>query len=414
MARWPLRLGLAVAAAIAAAVAVASQAPSPTAGRVVAIGDVHGSVDGFRAILRATGLIDASDRWSGGAATLVQTGDVTDRGAGVRGALDLLRRLVDEAPKSRGKVVALLGNHEVMNLVGEIRDVTPEICASFAGADAERVRQAAWKEYESLVRDRARTRPGEQPPGLPRTAEAWMTAYPPGCVEYRRAMGPRGDYGRWLRRLPIAARVDRTIYMHAGAPPTTTTSFEATVDQARNEIERYDRFVDRLVRARLAQPWFRLEDVVDVAAAEVRWLNGILDKAKAEGAAPDLAGIDVSLVKEAVDILGIGSWSLLAPEGPLWYRGYAMGEEVALEAALSAFLQRWDADRIVVAHTVQRDARIHARLSGRVFLIDTGMLAPVYKGTGSAIEFDGARVTAIYADGTRTPLTPLAPPPGAW
>lgn len=397
-------------AALAALPPVVPRAQTPASGRLVAIGDVHGSLDGFRAILRATGLIDAADRWSGGATTLVQTGDVTDRGADVRGALDLLRRLVDEAPRRGGRVVALLGNHEVMNLVGEIRDVTPEICHSFAGGDADAVQQAAWKDYDALSRERARTRPGEQPAGLSRTQETFLTAYPRGCVEYRRAMGPRGDYGRWLRRLPIAARVGRTVFMHAGAPPATTSTLDATVAQAKNEIERYDRFVERLVRARLAQSWFRLEDVVTVAAAEVRWLNGVLEKAKVDGGTPDLSGIDVALVKEAVDILGIGGWSLLAPEGPLWYRGYALAEDAALDAPLASFLQRWDADRLVVAHTVQRDARIRARLAGRLFLIDTGMLAPVYKGAASALEIDGAAVHALYTDGTRVTVTGATAP----
>jgi hypothetical protein len=399
----------AAGAAALAATAVLLVSPAPQAqpsapGRVVAIGDVHGSLDGFRAILRASGLVDTSDRWIGGAATLVQTGDIMDRGADVRGAQDLLRRLADEAPKTGGRVVALLGNHEVMNLLGEMRDATPDICSRFAGADADDVQQDAWKQYETLQRERARIRAGEQPPGLTRTRESFVNAYPSGCIEYRRALGPRGDYGRWLRRLPIAARVGRSVFMHAGAPPDTTATLEDTVEKARDEIERYDRFVERLTRARLAQPWFRLEDVLNVAAAEVRWLNARLEKAKADGAPPDVSGIDIQLVQEAVEILGIGGWSLLKPDGPLWYRGYATTDEAALEAPLAPFLQRWNADRIVVAHTVQRDYRIGTRLGGRIFLIDTGMLTPVYKGSGSALEIAGAAVHAIYADGTRVDL----------
>jgi hypothetical protein len=151
-----------------------------------------------------------------------------------------------------------------------------------------------------------------------------------------------------------------------------------------------------------------LEDVVNVAAAEVRWLNGRLETAKASGEPPDLSGIDVQLVKDALDILGIGGWSLLKPDGPLWYRGYATDDDAALDAPVTAFLQRWDADRLVVGHTVQRDFRIGARLGGRIFLIDTGMLTPVYKGTGSALEIDGAAVRALYADGTRVELPAAA------
>lgn len=401
--RAPIPVAAAVAVLVGAMVAVLPA--QPRAPRVVAIGDIHGSLEGFRAILTSAGLLGADGHWSGGAATLVQTGDVTDRGAEVRGVFDLVRQLEREAPAQGGRVVALLGNHEVMNLIGELRDVTPAICAGFATPTSEATRQKAWKDYHALVRQRTRTRQGEQPPGLGRSEQAFLTAYPPGCLEYLDALGPRGEYGRWLRGLPIAARIERSIFMHAGAPPQTTDSFEATIARARTELERYDRFVERLVRAKLALPWFRLEDVLGIAAAEVRWLNGRIERAKADGTTPDVSGIDIALVKEAAEILSIGSWSLLKADGPLWYRGYANADDASLTTLVPDFLARWNADRIVVGHTVTPDFRIRPRVAGRVFLIDTGMLAPVYKGRASALELIGAGIQAIYADGQRVDLT---------
>ena len=68
---------------------------------------------------------------------LVQTGDIFDRGAKVREALDLLMRLEDEAKRAGGRVEFLLGNHEVMNLLHEFRDVSPAAYASFADARSE-------------------------------------------------------------------------------------------------------------------------------------------------------------------------------------------------------------------------------------------------------------------------------------
>ena len=52
--------------------------------------------DGFDAVLRAAKLMDADGRWVGGDATLVQTGDVTDRGPRVRAVMDRLRALQDD------------------------------------------------------------------------------------------------------------------------------------------------------------------------------------------------------------------------------------------------------------------------------------------------------------------------------
>ena len=43
--------------------------------RIIAIGDIHGSIDGFKSILKVTGLIDASNKWIGGRTQLIQTGD---------------------------------------------------------------------------------------------------------------------------------------------------------------------------------------------------------------------------------------------------------------------------------------------------------------------------------------------------
>ena len=116
-------LALAVAGARPAAQPRAPQAPGSfpcdvqTTERIVAVGDIHGAFDQFVAILRAAGIIDKRNRWSGKKAVLVQTGDVLDRGPDSRKALDLLRKLEGEAQRAGGRVYALLGNHELMRLV---------------------------------------------------------------------------------------------------------------------------------------------------------------------------------------------------------------------------------------------------------------------------------------------------------
>src|SRR5262245_21131878 len=64
--------------------------------RVVAIADVHGAYEQFLEILRVAGVIDADNRWAGGATHFVQLGDVVDRGPDSRKVLDFLRRLERE------------------------------------------------------------------------------------------------------------------------------------------------------------------------------------------------------------------------------------------------------------------------------------------------------------------------------
>ena len=157
-------------------------------------------------------------KWTGGRTQLIQTGDYTDRGEGTRAVLDLLMALEDQAKDAGGRAFALLGNHEVMNLIGETRDVTREIFATFADANSEKRREAAWEDYAKLAA--AKKDKGEPVPSVyAQTKEAWLTTHPPGYVEYKEAFSPKGKYGQWLRGKPIVTEVAGNIFMHAGIPP---------------------------------------------------------------------------------------------------------------------------------------------------------------------------------------------------
>ena len=98
-----------------------AKTPADTPACVVAIGDVHGDFDDFATILQRAGLIDAQHHWTGDQTTLVQVGDLLDRGPKPREVMDLLISLEKEAPKAGGRVVSLLGNHEMMNIMGDLR-----------------------------------------------------------------------------------------------------------------------------------------------------------------------------------------------------------------------------------------------------------------------------------------------------
>jgi hypothetical protein len=375
--------------------------------RIVAIGDIHGHFDGFVAILRETGLIDDQHRWTGGRAILVQTGDYTDRGARVRDVMDLLMALEPQAARAGGRVIALLGNHEVMNLLGELRDVTPEICETFVDAQSESRRERAWQQYARLVARRARTG-GELPKAYQRTREDWMAAWPPGCLEYYAALGPRGRYGRWLRTLPVAAVVDGTLFMHAGPPPDIEAASVAAINtRVAEEIARADAFASRVVRAELGLPFFMLQDLVEVAHDQVSTANARIDTAAERGERLSPKDFDLDLLREAEEMLRVHRWWALAGQGPLWFRGYASWDDEALSAATTALFDRLGVRRLVVGHSVMRDARIRVRLNARVFLIDTGMLATEYRGRPSALELRGAHATAVYLDG-RDELVPVA------
>jgi hypothetical protein len=174
-------LGAWLCCATSGAGAATAQAPDPcaieTPARVVAVGDVHGAYEPFVAILKEAGLIDARDRWTGGSAWLVQTGDVLDRGPDSRRALDLLRKLERSAARAGGGVLALLGNHELMRLTGDWRYVSRGEVAAFGGTDAA------------------------------------------GKEAFRAAFAADGSYGRWLRRHPAVAKINGVVFVHGGISP---------------------------------------------------------------------------------------------------------------------------------------------------------------------------------------------------
>jgi Calcineurin-like phosphoesterase len=405
-----LRMRRLVGLSTLTAVLLSGASSSAQPRRIVAIGDIHGAFDEFVAIMQAAGLLDQARRWSGGNATFVQTGDYTDRGAGVRPVMDLLMEIESQASKGGGRAIVLLGNHELMNLVGEQRDVTPEIYATFADSESESRRERAWAQYEELAAARAKARP-VVPEVYKQAKETWLAAHPPGWLEYRDALSPRGRYGKWLRDKRVSARVDGTLFMHAGPDPLgTALDIDAIDAQIRQEIARMDRYVERAVAMKLALPFFTLQELLEVGAGEIRGVNAAMAASKESGEAPDLRGFDIDFVKQAAEMVSIGEWHVLNPNGPMWYRGYAAAPEATLREPVVNLFAKNDLSRIVVGHTPSTERRILTRLGGAVVLIDSGMLTSAYKGRASALEIAGNQLTAIYGDG-RVPLETTKPSP---
>jgi hypothetical protein len=342
--------------------------------RTVVIGDIHGDFEGLTGILRQAGITDASDRWVAGNTTVVQTGDMTDRGAGVRAVLELLMGLEQQAKAAGGRLVVLLGNHEVMNLAGNFRDVTPEIYASFADARSEERRRQAYQAYVKLCDARAELFKGTPPAAFQAMGrDEWMAAHPPGAIEYREAFGPRGRYGRWLRSKTAVWQLGNVAFMHAGINPVNAPRRLDDINkQVSNEIQAVDDYRRRMTELKLILPWFDLKDVV--TAAQIDALN--LGK-----------------------LLQIDRWMLFDPEGPMWFRGFATWSPEEGPPQIKTLLERYNIASFVVGHTVTKSRRITPQFSNAVFLIDTGMIFS--DGAASALEIQGGRFTAIDPDGRK-------------
>jgi len=315
-----------------------------TTERVVAVGDVHGAFDNFVAILRAAQVIDNRNRWSGRRTVLVQTGDILDRGPDSRKAIDLVRRLERDAQRAGGRVVSLLGNHELMRLVSDWRYVSAGEIEAFRNGDSAQLRDQVLATLSEQAAQRAKAEGREYDAAAYR--EQFLKEVPLGMIELRQAFGPQGEYARWIRERPTVARINGVLFLHGGISP-------------------------------------------EMAALGCEGINAAIAKELAALPPPEQAA------------------SLMAASetGPLWYRGLALQPEEELAPMVPGILDQMKARAIVIGHSTVLPGRIVARLGGRIILIDTGMVGgEFYKGgVPSALEWHGNTLTAIYLD-RREPL----------
>jgi hypothetical protein len=75
--------------------------------------DLHGDLSHALKILRTMSLVDERGYWIGKDATLVQTGDIVDRGTDTIAIYRLFDSLRTQAAHDGGEIISLLGNHEV-------------------------------------------------------------------------------------------------------------------------------------------------------------------------------------------------------------------------------------------------------------------------------------------------------------
>lgn len=356
------------------------------ADRIILVGDVHGDADRLKGILRRAALLNDDDRWVGGDAILVQTGDFMDRGAQVRQTMDLLMRIQSEAQASGGQAIVLLGNHEMMNLMGDFRYVHSDVYRSFADGQSAVRRRKSFERYVKTLQRQAREN-GQEPPGAADLESSWMEARPLGFTEYVEAIGPDGHYGKWLRKLPAVARLDGILAVHGGIHPSIS---RLGLDGINRRIDRERRLLDsarrHLIARRLIDPAFSLEETVEAARQRLK-------KAEAAGGGVNSIGSwldprEEELYRVLKSFVDLGQWLSVHPDGPLWFRGYATwGEEEGLQH-VTRLLDEFQVSRFVVGHTILSKDRILSRFDGRVYLVDT--LTP------SALIIENGEISAIY------------------
>lgn len=351
------RIGLALAAAASSVAQPAqpSQSAKPSQpARIVAVGDLHGDYEAWREIALRAQLVDRRNRWTGGSAVLVQAGDIADRGPDSLKIIRHLMKLQKEAARAGGKVVVLVGNHEAMNMTGDLRYVHPGEFAAFANANSDRLRELTYGANQAAITAAYRARS----PAMAERAihDAWLAQTPLGKLEHQAAWSPRGELGRWMVANPAVAKVGDTMFVHGGIS--------------------------------LRYAGLSLDEINRRTAAALASRTSATD----------------SIINDEF--------------GPLWYRGLAsetsdaerqvaaIGERAAAappaDEELSAALRSAGARRMVVAHTPDRGG-IKISHGGRLARIDTG-ISRYYGGKLSYLEIVGGKLVPHSWD------RPPAPP----
>lgn len=304
--------------------------------RLVAVGDLHGDYQNYLAVLQAAELINAKGKWIGGATHLVQTGDIPDRGPDTILIIQHMEKLAREARKKGGRVHNLMGNHEAMNVYGDLRYVTAQEYAAFV----TRGSKALQERYFNVILKDMEARDPTAFAALPANfREQWEQNYPLGWVEHRQAWdpawNPQGKYAQWVINSKVAIQINDVIFVHGGISGYyCQNSLASLTEMARAELRAFD---------------------------------------------PSNPGI------------------LEDENGPLWYRGLSGIAPEASSQAVAAMLDRHGAARIVVGHTPTSGV-IWPRYDARVIQIDSG-IGTTYGGHIAFLEVAPSGLFAGYPSG---------------
>lgn len=138
--------------------------------KMLVLSDIEGNFGAFRKLLQAAGVIDANYRWIFGDGHLVLVGDFVDRGDMVTEVHWLIYALEEQAVTAKGKVHYILGNHEIMNMSGDLKYLHGKY------------------QRNSKLLDR----------------------------NYMHLVGPESEIGRWLATKNIAERIGNMLFVHGG------------------------------------------------------------------------------------------------------------------------------------------------------------------------------------------------------
>ena len=255
--------------------------------RIVVIGDIHGDYDKMIDALTIAGLIDRRKRWAGGRTHLVQMGDLPDRGPDTLKIINYLQKLERQAKRRKGRVHILIGNHDAMNVYGDMRYVSEGEYEAFATRQSEQRLEMLYDDEVAWIKNNV---PEEEWPEFnDEFKKNWIEARPLGFVEHRYHWLPDGEIGDWVLTHNAVMKIGDYLFVHGGIGPG---------------------FVD-----------YSIDQINDAVTEALK------DPPNVEGTI------------------------LRTETGPLWYRGMARHPEAEELPHFEAVLESFGVTHVIMAHT---------------------------------------------------------------
>ncbi|KAM6602467.1 hypothetical protein CsatA_022076 [Cannabis sativa] len=206
----------------------------PAADRLIAVGDVHGDLEKTKQSLRIAGLINDSDKWIGGSTMVVQIGDVLDRGNSELKILYFIEKLKREAARSGGTIISMNGNHEIMNVEGDFRFVTPNGVKEFEN-------WAEWYQIGNEMKTLCKNLKNPKNPfeGIPMGFKNIKKEFSNGFRARIAALRPSGPIStRFLSQNVTVVVVGESVFVHGGLLPehVAKPGLEKMNEEVRNWI----------------------------------------------------------------------------------------------------------------------------------------------------------------------------------
>ena len=332
--------------------------------RVVTIGDLHGDLEKTKRAFRACELTDLNDKWIGGKTTVVQVGDQLDRGPDEVAVMYFLERIGEEAERSGGELVRILGNHETLNIAGRFRYAQREGCADFTrwrdrqkiGMEMKKMCFGSEKQMERRYRKKKETNWCAYETGEKRHEKlpSWIREDDVHSINRWKALCPGGEFTkRFFAGKNVAERVGSTLFVHAGV------------------LEHH--------------ALYGLENI----NKDIR--EWALNAENPRGVPPSHVQSDQSIV---------------------WARDYAHTEEERCDCSKLSRALRFlpGVERVVVGHTIQKGGGgATAACDGKVLRVDVGMSRGCGGNTSEGVEIlnDGEKITRMVDGQGRQPMTGL-------